>query len=135
MSTSAITRAVNIYREAHDVYVGRARRNQPPSKWGNPYVVGQTLTKQQLDAIAPYAERFRPHVGKNIKRGMATELFHASLECRIEKGELTAADFRPLVGKKLGCFCKPKDCHGDVIALFAEWFRAHPDARTGPPRT
>ena len=65
-----------------------------PSKWGNPLEIGDGLTRE--DVIKGY------------------ELY---LE---EHPELVAAAKRELRGKILGCWCKPKACHGDVLARIAD---------------
>ena len=65
-----------------------------PSKWGNPLEIGDGLTRE--DVIKGY------------------ELY---LE---EHPELVAAAKRELRGKILGCWCKPKVCHGDVLARIAD---------------
>jgi hypothetical protein len=38
---------------------------------------------------------------------------------RLKKPNFRSAVNR-LKGKRLGCFCKPKDCHGDVIVEYLE---------------
>lgn len=39
------------------------------------------------------------------------------------------ADLPELVGKRLGCFCKPNACHGDVLVeLVEEYCAANPDS-------
>ena len=62
-----------------------------PSKWSNPYRVGRDGTRQQV------IERYR------------TYLYESGL----------IADIGELRGKTLGCWCKPKACHGDVLAELA----------------
>lgn len=59
-----------------------------PSKWGNPFEIGPRCTREQ--AIAKYEVyiRRRPDL-------------------------LTALD--ELIGKRLGCYCSPLPCHGDVL--------------------
>ncbi|MFP9166691.1 DUF4326 domain-containing protein [Enterococcus faecalis] len=34
----------------------------------------------------------------------------------MKSGEITKAHLEPLRGMRLGCTCKPKPCHGDIIA-------------------
>lgn len=34
----------------------------------------------------------------------------------------TKEDLIPLVGKRLGCYCKPKLCHGDVLVKMIQEF-------------
>lgn len=58
-----------------------------PSKWENPYKVGVDGTRKEV--IAMYKEM----------------LLNSPLLNDIEE----------LRGKTLGCWCKPKACHGDVL--------------------
>lgn len=62
-----------------------------PSKWGNPYRLG-LMSKAQ--AIALY-------------EGYARERF-------------TKADLAEIRGKRLGCFCAPAPCHGDVLVRLVD---------------
>lgn len=63
-----------------------------PSKWGNPFVIGRDGTRAEV--IAKY------------RVWIATQ------------PQLLAA-LRELRGKRLGCFCAPQACHGDVLAELA----------------
>lgn len=58
------------------------------SKWGNPFKIGHHDNREQV--IAKYA------------RYLST------------RPELLAV-LPELAGKRLGCFCKPQACHGDVL--------------------
>jgi hypothetical protein len=76
------------------------RRSEPhdvfigrPSKWGNPFRISPTMSRPM--AILAFEVYFRSR---------------KDLQAQI--GELR--------GKRLGCFCKPLDCHGDVLAYFAD---------------
>ncbi len=40
---------------------------------------------------------------------------------KIRAGDITLDELLELYGKKLGCWCKPKRCHGDALARAAEW--------------
>ena len=40
------TKAVNIRSQAHDVYVGRSRAGIRPSKWGNSFPIGKTVSAE-----------------------------------------------------------------------------------------
>jgi len=64
-----------------------------PSKWGNPY----TICKE--------------HTRKDVIR-----LYEAWIKTR---PELLAA-LPELRGKRLGCYCAPLPCHGDVLVRLAE---------------
>lgn len=69
------------------VYIGRG------SEWGNPFIIGQDGTRD--DVIALYQEMVEgsPDLRARIKR--------------------------ELRGKDLVCFCKPAACHGDIILAVA----------------
>lgn len=58
------------------------------SKWGNPYRIGKDGTR--LEVIAKYEAYIRDR--------------EDLLSCLPE-----------LVGNRLGCHCKPKPCHGDIL--------------------
>ena len=67
-----------------------------PSKWGNPFHRGPRREPRASDS----------HVRGSIRR----------------RPDLIAA-LPELVGKRLGCYCKPEACHGDVlIRLLKEFF-------------
>lgn len=95
-----MTRAVNLKQEPFDVYIGRAGRGQD-GYFGNPF------------RLAP-----------GSMRGSTIAKFREYFLKRVEED----ADFRRAVlalrGKRLGCFCKPLACHGDVIAA---WIDAQPE--------
>jgi hypothetical protein len=63
------------------------------TKWGNPYRCGKHRARSV--AVAQYEER--------LKR--SPELMR---------------DLHELKGKVLGCHCKPAQCHGDVLAKYAD---------------
>ena len=85
---------VNIRQEKCDVYIGRARSGQY-NKWGNKAKAG---TREEN--IAAYRKQ---------------------LWEQIDTGEISISELRELRGKKLGCFCKPKACHGDIIKKAVNW--------------
>lgn len=75
------------------VYVGR------PSKWGNPYKIGQKVN------------------GLPISRKEAISFYRTSwLEVEIYEGRL---DLSELKGKDLVCWCAPLPCHADVLLELA----------------
>ena len=86
------TVVVNIYKEQFDVYIGRAGRGQD-GYFGNPFRMGSGISRE--DAVQRFQKYF-------------TE--------RIQKDAEFNRQVLALKGKRLGCFCKPKACHGDVIA-------------------
>ena len=64
-----------------------------PSKWGNPFVIGRDGTREQV--IAKY------------RRWIMTQ------------PHLLAA-LPELAHKRLGCYCAPRPCHGDVLAALSD---------------
>jgi hypothetical protein len=91
--TSLRTRVVNVRHEACDVYIGRALRNWPASPFANPFRIGPGRSREQ-----------------------AIEQYRAYLAGR---SELLAA-LEGLRGKRLGCWCAPLACHGDVLTELLE---------------
>lgn len=59
-----------------------------PSKWGNPFITGMDGSREEI--IQKYEEWIR------------------------ERPTLMGA-LHELRGKRLGCFCTPHPCHGDVL--------------------
>lgn len=89
-----MTRVVNIKRgEACDVYIGRKGRGED-GYFGNPYRDG---TREHN------IRRFREYFANRIEKD--SEFRHRVLE---------------LKGKRLGCFCAPRPCHGDVYVAWLE---------------
>jgi hypothetical protein len=90
------TRVVNLRREAYDVYIGLAGRGQDGT-FGNPFWTGNDEVRDEV------IEKFKIHFLERVK---SDPDFHRKVQ--------------ELKGKRLGCFCKPKRCHGDVIVDYLE---------------
>lgn len=86
------TRVVHV-RHEHDVYIGRKMPGKTQSEFANPFRIG--ADGNRTDVIEKYEDY--------IKRRLADEpaLYQA---------------LQALKGKRLGCWCKPAYCHGDVLA-------------------
>ena len=84
----------------YDVYIGRRCTmggwKLPESVWANPYKVGTHGTREEV------IRKYRTYL--------------------LSKPELLKL-LPTMYGKRLGCFCAPQPCHGDVIAELAE--KAH----------
>lgn len=76
------TKVVNYHKESCDVLITR------PSKWGNPFKIGEH--GDRLQVIKKYEDwiRTQPELLKSLHE---------------------------LEGKILGCCCKPQPCHGDIL--------------------
>lgn len=64
-----------------------------PSKWGNPFPVDQENSRAEV------IERYRAWV---------------------QRQPALMASLHELKGKRLGCWCKPAACHGDVLRELVE---------------
>lgn len=84
-NTEPETLVVNKYKEPYDVYIGRG------SIWGNPFTI-QEYGRDRC--ISMYEQYIRQRLHEE------PDLYLQLLE---------------LKGKRLGCFCKPKACHGDIL--------------------
>lgn len=100
IATVVNVRMVNGERPEFDVYIGRAngRAGFKKSKWANPFPVKQ--------------------FGGNHR--LAVEAYRDWIETQ---HDLLAA-IPELVGKRLGCWCAPEPCHGDVLARYANAYAA-----------
>ena len=88
-----MTRVVNIRKEQCDVYIGRAGHGED-GYFGNPYN-GRSM-RENIDSFRIY---FYGRINS------VPEFKRRVLELR---------------GKRLGCFCKPASCHGDVIVEYLD---------------
>jgi len=88
----------------YDVYIGRHNtyRRLPPSPFSNPFVVGRHGDRDQV------LQKYRTYIYNRL-------LAEPELRRQLEE----------LRGKRLGCWCHPKPCHGDILI---EWLRMHATA-------
>jgi len=89
-----------ILNKESNIYIGRGRvvfidgiryPNQN-SIWANPYKITNTQTREQVLVL------YREYIEKKLK-----------------SNPILINDLMKLKGKKLGCWCKPKCCHGDIL--------------------
>ena len=88
------TRIVHFRKEPYDVYIGR------PSMWGNPF-------SHREGTLAQFKVEYRNAAVDHYAEWVLTQ------------PKLMEA-LPDLKGKVLGCWCKPKRCHGDVLVELAE---------------
>jgi len=81
------------------VYIGR------PGKWGNPY----THLRGYKNTIHVPTEE---EAIKRYEQWIQDRLAHDSENYSLDE----------LRGKVLGCFCKPKPCHGDILVKLCNEF-------------
>jgi len=94
-----MTTVVNLTTEKCDVKITRTPKNEIPDPpkfgcFGNPFPL------------------------KTYGRKECLALYRAYFYKRIEEDSAFREAVLALKGKRLGCFCKPLDCHGDIIK---EW--------------
>ena len=95
-----MTEVVNKRDRLYDVYIGRG------SIWGNPFTVEQFGRDGCIEKYEQYIRdklRLNPELWQELQK---------------------------LEGKVLGCFCKPKRCHGDILVKILEEIKTVPH----PPR-
>jgi len=78
---------VHCKKSKYDVYIGR------PSKWGNPFNIGEDGTRDEV------CDKFE--------------------EWFLKQPELVEECKKELRGKTLGCWCAPLRCHGDFLSKIA----------------
>lgn len=89
------TRVVNLHSDGCEVYIGRAGKKQS-GYFGNPKSITDAFENRE-DKIKAFKQYFYHRL---------------ALEPEFKKRILE------LQGKTLGCFCKPKNCHGDIIVEY-----------------
>lgn len=103
------TKVVNLKRESFDIYIGRAGKGRD-GYFGNPIRIERY---GDPDHLVEVLARFRTYFMERVEND---------------------PDFRERVlalrGKRLGCFCAPKQCHGDVIV---EWIESREENRVSLP--
>lgn len=84
------TKVVHFRKAPYDVYIGR------PSIWGNPIRLNHDTQSERQKVLVAYARYLLTQPDLLVK---------ASQELR---------------GKVLGCWCSPRKCHGDILAMVAD---------------
>jgi len=94
------TTVVHCMREPYDVYIGRGIAPHPGKEepgLGNPFVIGQ-----------------------HGDRAKVIDMYRRYAVTRFATDPAFAKRVRGLKGKRIGCWCKPNACHGDVLKALAE---------------
>ena len=82
-------KVVNLKKDSYTVYIGR------PSPYGNPFKVG--VHGKRGECVQLFKDWFYSADGKECREAVKNNITKDSI---------------------LGCFCKPGNCHGDVIAEY-----------------
>ncbi len=83
-----ITTVVNLKMGSYDAYIGRG------SPFGNPFKIGKDGDRDEV------IRKFRLYFKERLKDSTFKSMILA------------------LRGKRLGCYCAPLACHGDVIVAY-----------------
>ena len=75
-------------KDPNNEYIGRGTNSITASKWGNPFKVDKFNSRQKVIGL------YQKHIQSNPKLA----------KCVAE-----------LKGKKLGCWCSPQRCHGEIL--------------------
>lgn len=89
---------VNLRNSAYDVYIGRAGRGQD-GYLGNPVAVGR---------VCPICNQVHTAAGDTLR------CYEQYARKRIADDPEFRERVKSLKGR-LGCFCKPGPCHGDIL--------------------
>lgn len=102
------TIVVNLRVSAFDIYIGRGNRGGQKGLYGNPYYRND---KNREAAIAQY----EPYIKDKLMQNTAFML-----------------TFLTLKDQTLGCYCKPKHCHGEVLISILNYLFQHFDHTIQP---
>lgn len=91
------TTVVHVRKAPFDVYIGRATAEFAASRFANPF-----------------------RIGAHGSRTMVLTRYRRFLSELLEQDPLARQELQALRGKRLGCWCKPDDCHGDILVLALE---------------
>ena len=88
-------KVVNIFKQPYDIYIGRKNIDLglEESIWANPFKKDINNDKKA------FIEKYRQYIISN-------DILYNKLE--------------ELEDKKIGCYCKPKKCHGDILKQLLE---------------
>ncbi len=111
------TIVVNAYREKFDVYIGRepsfgyVARNQS--------IAASSTDAAHLGMAGTFGNPY--FLPGEWQRDMVIAKFKQYFWRKVNDDPEFRGAVRALEGRRLGCFCKPESCHGDIIA---DWLEA-----------
>ena len=99
------TTVVNVRRDEYDVYIGRANKSigEPESIFHNPFPISKVHTREEVIRMYEW------HILKLM-----------------DESKEFAEELLKLKYKRLGCWCAPKPCHGDVLVKILEELEIEP---------
>lgn len=97
-----MTKVVNLYKDPYDVYIGRSGKGKD-GYFGNSHPIG-----------------FCEICDCRHNRDSSISSFWVHFQYRIKNDLEFKKRVLELKDKTLGCFCKPKKCHGDVYVEYLD---------------
>ncbi len=94
VADSSTTVVVHVRKALYDVYIGRAMPGFAASRFANPF-----------------------RIGPDGSRAMVLSRYRSFLRDLLARDPQAREALEDLRGKRLGCWCKPEDCHGDILVL------------------
>jgi hypothetical protein len=93
------TTIVNVKTDEYDIYIGRENKSicESASRFANPF-----------------------HITPSRNRTQTIEQYRLWFYRVLEKSCTFREQVEALRGKRLGCWCKPLPCHGDVIIEYLQ---------------
>ena len=91
-------RVVNLFKDSYEIYIGRPGKGRS-GYFGNPIQIGKPC----------------PECGEIHNREHTLICYEIYARNRIKEDKVFRERVKGLHNKILGCFCKPKACHGDVL--------------------
>ncbi|MGL4523066.1 MAG: DUF4326 domain-containing protein [Bacilli bacterium] len=82
-------------------------------------VVNKYKTEYDID-IQRGTKWGNPH--KNMPLTQALAMYEIHFINMLNDGIITVDELKSMAGKRLGCTCKPKACHGDTIARAVNYY-------------
>jgi len=98
------TRPVNLRTHEYDIYIGRAGHGRD-GYFGNPV---------RLKEICQYCNNL------HLEPESTIPCYRIYLVQRVKEDKEFRRRVKELHGCRLGCFCKPRKCHGDYLSLMVE---------------
>jgi len=96
-----MTRVVHCKRESYDVLIDRT------TPYGNPFIIGKDGTREEV------CEKYEDWLIQWLRYGK-------EIVIRGYSNKWVCQHLDNLRGNILGCWCKPKQCHGDILAKLAD---------------
>lgn len=119
-----LTRVVNLRAEKNTHYIGRTKDSL---HFGNPFAmansnIASVQVNGRYEAIKAFYDWLKGDAHQNVEPVRRAWVLDNIVTLR---------------GKTLGCFCKPKCCHGDVLRVFLDELKIEDvlaDAKPAEPK-